>query len=104
MSPKTTFIVEEGRGEKMAFTGDTRPLPSSEEQGAIARRTYIIVGVVAAAVSAATAAYILRHRARGVSPHIESVQQLLDRCHDQVRSIESRLGELNAGASNRSIA
>ena len=63
------------------------------------RRAYIIVGVVAAAASAATAAYIFYSRSRDLAPQVETVQQLLDRCHDQVRTIEQRLGELAPGAT-----
>ena len=58
-------------------------------------KTYVIVGVVAAAVSAATAAYIFWARSRHLAPHAETVQDLLDRCHNQVRDIERRLGELH---------
>lgn len=60
-----------------------------------AKRAYIVVGVVAAAVSAATAAYIFWQRQRQLMPQVETVQELLDRCHAQVRTIEQRLGELN---------
>jgi hypothetical protein len=60
------------------------------------KQTYIVVGVVAAAVSAATAAYIFWRRQNQLAPQVETVQDLLDRCHAQVRSIEQRLGELNA--------
>lgn len=60
-----------------------------------AKQTYIVVGVVAAAVSAATAAYIFWNRQRHLVPQSETVQDLLERCHSQVRSIEQRLGELN---------
>jgi septal ring factor EnvC (AmiA/AmiB activator) len=66
---------------------------------ASAKQAYIVVGVVAATVSAATAAYIFWQRSRRITPQIESVQQLLDRCHDQVHTIEQRLGELNASAT-----
>ncbi len=59
-------------------------------------KTYVIVGVVAATVSAATAAYIFWSRSRHLAPHVETVQDLLDRCHGQVRDIERRLGELHA--------
>lgn len=64
-------------------------------------KTYIVVGVVAAAVSVATAAYIFWSRSRHLAPHVETVQDLLDRCHDQVRDIERRLGELHSPAPNR---
>lgn len=57
-------------------------------------RAYIIVGVVAAAVSAGTAAYIFWSRSRHLGPHVETVQELLERCHDQVRDIEGRLSDL----------
>ena len=69
---------------------------------ASAKRAYIVMGVAAAAVSAATAAYVLWSRQRAIaaaSAQAESVQQLLDRCHDQVRSIEQRLGEIRPPAS-----
>lgn len=59
------------------------------------QRNFLVVGVVAAAVSAAVAAYVFWGRARQLSPHAETVQELLERCHDQVRDIEQRLGELH---------
>ena len=65
-----------------------------------AKRAYLVVGVAAAAVSAATAAYILWSRSKTeVSEQAETVQQLLDQCHDQVRSIEQRLAELNSASA-----
>jgi hypothetical protein len=60
-----------------------------------AKQAYIVVGVVAAAVSAATAVYIFWKRQHHLAPQVETVQDLLERCHAQVRSIEQRLGELN---------
>jgi len=65
------------------------------QTGLSAKQTYIVVGVVAAAVSAATAAYVFWSRSRRLSPHVETVQEILDRCHDQIRSIEQRLGDLH---------
>jgi len=64
-------------------------------------KAYLIVGVVAAAVSAATAAYIFWSRSRQFGPQVETVQDLLDRCHDQVREIEERLGELRQPVASR---
>lgn len=58
------------------------------------KQAYIVVGVVAAAVSAATAVYIFWKRQQHLVPQVETVQDLLERCHAQVRSIEQRLGEL----------
>lgn len=63
-------------------------------------KTYLIVGIVAATVSAATAAYIFWSRSRQMGPHAETVQELLDRCHDQVRAIEQRLGDLHGSAAS----
>ena len=63
-------------------------------------KAYIVVGIVAAAVSAATAAYVFWSRSRHLAPHVETVQDLLDRCHDQVRDIEKRLGDLRHPASS----
>ena len=60
----------------------------------VAKQAYIVVGVVAAAVSAITAGYIFWKRQRQLVPQTETVQNLLERCHAQVRSIEQRLGEL----------
>lgn len=60
-----------------------------------AKRTYVVVGVVAASVSAATAAYVFWSRSRR-NHSLESVDALLDKCNDQVRLIEQRLGELPA--------
>ncbi|MDX1931112.1 MAG: hypothetical protein SFU56_00760 [Capsulimonadales bacterium] len=54
-----------------------------------------IVGAVAAVVSAATVAYVFYTRTRSLTPQVESVQQLLDRCHEQVRSIEEKIGLFN---------
>ena len=59
-----------------------------------AKRAYIVVGVVAATVSAATAAYIFWSRYQKMHPAVESVQNLLDRCHDQVRAIEQKMSDL----------
>jgi hypothetical protein len=56
---------------------------------------YWIVGAVAAVVSAATVAYVFYSRAKHLKPQVETVQQILDRCHDQVRVIEEKLGQLN---------
>lgn len=67
----------------------TAPAPSQASY-----KSYVIVGVVAAAVSAATAAFIFWSRSRQLAPHAETVQELLDRCHDQVRDIEQHLTEL----------
>ena len=60
---------------------------------------YVMVGVVAAAVSAGTAAYVFWSRNRRSSTGIESVDSLLDRCHDQMRVIEQRLGEFPSAAN-----
>ncbi len=69
------------------MTDNAVPAPSSN--------AYIVVGVVAAAVSAVTAAYIFWSRSRQMAPHAETVQELLDRCHSQVRDIEKRLADLH---------
>ena len=60
------------------------------------KKTYIVVGVVAAAVSAATAAYVFWARTRSVKTASESVEEILDRCQEQVRRIEQKLGEFSA--------
>lgn len=66
--------------------------PNKDKQPSL-KTSYIVVGVVAAAVSAATVAYVFWARSRRMVSPTETVQQLLDRCHDQVRSIEQRLTE-----------
>jgi hypothetical protein len=58
------------------------------------KQAYMVVGVVAATVSAATAAYVFWSRSRRIRSSNETVEDLLGRCHDQVRLIEQRLGEL----------
>ena len=65
-----------------------------------AKKTYWVVGVVAATVSAATAAYLIWNHSRraSVSAATDSVEELLDRCHDQVQRIEKRLGEIPSAA------
>jgi hypothetical protein len=60
------------------------------------KQTYFLVGIAAAAVAATATAYVLIARQKRVAVKADSVQDLLDRCHAQVRSIESRLGELSA--------
>jgi flagellar basal body-associated protein FliL len=70
-------------------------MKESENPKSSSKTTYLVVGVVAAAVSAATVAYIFWRRSN-ISAQAESVQQLIDRCHDQIYSIERRLGELNS--------
>lgn len=56
---------------------------------------YLVVGIVAAVVSAATAVLIFRSRSRELTPQVESVQEILDRCRNQVRDIEEHMSELN---------
>ena len=60
------------------------------------KQTYMLVGIAAASVAATVTAYVLIARQRQVTVKVDSVQDLLDRCHAQVRSIEGRLGELTA--------
>ncbi len=60
------------------------------------KQTYLLVGMVAATVAAAATTYYFLARGRRMTVKAESVQDLLDRCHDQVRNIEARLGELTA--------
>jgi hypothetical protein len=59
------------------------------------KKTYMLVGVVAATMAATATAYYFLSRSRRVTVKAESVQELLDRCQDQVRTIEARLGELS---------
>jgi hypothetical protein len=63
------------------------------------RKAYVVAGVFAAAVSAGTAAYVLWSRHRKAVESGESVDSLLDLCHDQMRLIEQRLGEISPAAS-----
>jgi hypothetical protein len=60
------------------------------------KQTVLLVSVVAATMAATATAYYFLSRNRRVIVKAESVQDLLDRCHDQVRNIETRLGELSA--------
>lgn len=57
-------------------------------------RTYITVGIAAAIVSAITVTVILRRRGLLLRPRVTTVQEMLDRCHDQVHEIETRLQDL----------
>ncbi len=59
----------------------------------------MVAGVVAAAVSAGTAAYVVWARHRRLTDGGESVDSLLDRCHDQMRLIEQRMGELSSSVN-----
>ena len=69
-------------------------MAAAEEEPARQTKTFLLVGVVAAAVSAATVAYVYWWRNRHIAPHVASVQELLDRCHTQVRDIERQVTEL----------
>ncbi|WP_394795297.1 hypothetical protein [Armatimonas sp.] len=64
------------------------------------KKAYWVVGIVAATVSAATAAYLIWSRGKqaGVSAASDSVEDLLDRCHDQVKRIEQRMGDIPQAA------
>ena len=59
-------------------------------------KTYIVVAVAAAVVSALTAAYILQRRGLLTRPQVVTVQEMLEKCHDQVRQIETKLDDLRA--------
>ena len=60
-----------------------------------AYRAYLMVGIAAAVVSAATAVYIFRSRTRPFAAPVETVQDILDRCRDQVRDIEQHMSDLH---------
>lgn len=64
------------------------------------KKAYWVVGIVAATVSAATAAYLIWSRGKqaGVFAASDSVEELLDRCHDQVKRIEQRMGDFPQAA------
>jgi len=66
------------------------------------KTTYIVVGVVAAAVSAATVAYFFWSRSRALSPHVDTVQDLLTQAHDKMHRIEERLKALSENAGTTS--
>lgn len=69
-----------------------------ENGGDSSQSTLIIVSVVAAVVSAATVAYFFWRRSQDLTPRVHSVQQLMDRCHDQLRDLHHRLDELSPAA------
>ncbi|GAB4462770.1 MAG: hypothetical protein OHK0029_30260 [Armatimonadaceae bacterium] len=81
--------------ERTEESGSRPPMTLFDEHN---KAAIITVGVVAAVVSAATVAYVFWWRSRHLTPKVESVQQLLDRCHTQVRDIQEKLGELSASA------
>ncbi len=66
----------------------------------VSKKAYWVVGIVAATVSAATAAYFIFSRGKqaGVDAASDTVEELLDRCNDQVKRIEQRLGEIPQAA------
>lgn len=66
----------------------------------VSKKAYWVVGIVAASVSAATAAYLIWSRGKraGVDVASETVEELLDLCNDQVKRIEQRLGEIPQAA------
>jgi len=85
---------EAAPAKSAATTGTDSPAAGSP------KTTYIVVGVVAAAVSAATAAYIIWSRNRALAPQVETVQDLLEQAHDKMRQIEQKLGDLHHPASS----
>jgi hypothetical protein len=68
--------------------------PADGDGGISPKTAYIIVGVVAAAVSAATVAYFFWRRTRDLTPKVETVQKLLDRSHDMMRDLHKKLDEI----------
>jgi hypothetical protein len=77
---------------------DTTDETEKENGGESSQTTLIIVSVVAAVVSAATVAYFFWRRSHDLTPRVHSVQQLMDRCHDQLRDLHHRLDELTSAA------
>jgi cytochrome c-type biogenesis protein CcmH/NrfG len=71
---------------------------TEKESGAASHTPLIVVSVVAAVVSAATVAYFFWRRSQDLTPRVHSVQQLMDRCHDQLRDLHHRLDELTSAA------
>jgi hypothetical protein len=67
-----------------------------------AKTTYIVVGVVAAVVSAATVAYFFYKRSQDASLKMKNVEELLDRSHELVGEIHRRLGDLTSAATSAS--
>jgi hypothetical protein len=66
------------------------------------KTAYLIVGAVAAAVSAATVAYFFYRRSHQASLKMRNVEELLDRSHELVGEIQRRIGDLTSAASNGS--
>lgn len=79
-----------------SITPDTSEYTEKENGGPSSQTTLVIVSVVAAVVSAATVAYFFWRRSQELTPRVHSVQQLMDRCHDQLRDLHHRLDELSA--------
>ena len=79
-------------------------MSDSSETRSAAKHAYLVVGIVAAAVSAATVAYIFWRRSQGLTPQVETVQQLLDRCNDQIHNIEQKLGELSGATLSQTAS
>ena len=68
-------------------------------------KTYILVGVVAAAVSAATAGYVVWSRSHRLVPQAETVQdleELLVQCHRKVDEIARLVEKMRPHASQAS--
>lgn len=68
------------------------------DKGLSPKTTYIVVGVVAAVVSAATVAFFFWRRTRDLTPKVESVQKLLDKSHDMMRDLHRKLDQMTASA------
>ena len=75
---------------------DASEQTEKESGGHSSQTTLVIVSVVAAVVSAATVAYFFWRRSQDLTPRVHSVQQLMDRCHDQLRDLHHRLDELSS--------
>jgi hypothetical protein len=68
---------------------------SSKRDVSESRKTaYIVVGVTAAVVSAATVAYFFYRKSHQASLKMRNVEELLDKSHELVGEINRRLGEL----------
>lgn len=69
---------------------------------ASSKTTYIVVGAVAAAVSAATVAYYFYKRSHQASLKMRNVEELLDRSHELVGEIQRRIGDLTSASTSNS--
>lgn len=74
---------------------ETEIIDGVNDTGADSKKTVLIASIITAAVvSAATAGYIVWRKTHTHTAHDENVQELLDKAHKTLHTLEDRLEDL----------